>query len=144
MKYFLIFFIVISCNAQKKSNQKNTSDNELRFLLSDNYSGVKQPKILIIKEATSLKKFFLQINKTKKPGLALPKIDFNKETVVIYCEGESFLTYNSSIEKTKETARDIVLKLVDVNSYENIDLTLISPFYLYSIENSGKKIHIVK
>ena len=82
MKYFVLLLFLVSCNAQKKTVAYSTKDNgkaPLELLLRDNYSGLKTPQILVIKEPTALRDFYSQINKTRKPGLAIPNVDFNSE-----------------------------------------------------------------
>ena len=148
MKYFVVLFFLVSCNAQKgipvesKSNISNTSVG-LELVVSDNYSGVITPEILIIKEPSTLKNFYAQINKTRKPGLAIPTIDFNKEMVVIYCAGQQLNDSSSKIEIENENSEEITIKIVTSEASQNSFAT-ISPFCVYKLNRTTKALNFIK
>lgn len=141
----LVFFslLLFSCNAQKKniSNTLDAGDSELTLLIKDNYSNINIPEIQIIKEPKSLKSFFSKINKSRKPGLAVPRIDFNKNMVIVLCSGEqkdgtiTMLTFN------KEEEIKIILNVAKENvTDKNVSATLTTPFYLYKMPLTDKNI----
>jgi len=137
-----IFFIFMSCNGQKKvTSSSKELNNELTLLIRDSYSGISTPEIQIIKEPTSLKSFFLKINKTRKPGLAVPKIDFTKEMVILLCSGEQTGDATTKIAKGKESSTNLILKVKKEDIIRKISSTAItSPFYLYKMPLTDKEI----
>ncbi|MEA1787393.1 hypothetical protein U1E44_14930 [Arenibacter sp. GZD96] len=75
---------VISCKSQKQTSQDIQNPEGLHLLLSDFYIGDYPEKILIFRNAGALKKFFSKINQTRKPGLAVPEVDFERNMVLVY------------------------------------------------------------
>lgn len=146
MRYAWVLLFFMACNAQKGIGSKDqeyvNADKGLVLLLRDTYSGQAFPEPQIIKEATTLQKFFAKINKTKKPGLAVPKIDFEKEIVVVYSAGEQMGVAIPLLEIEEETLHSILLKV----RYQN-DLSLpgsqeitTSPFCMYTLPKTHKEI----
>ncbi|NNE77316.1 MAG: hypothetical protein HKN31_09620, partial [Pricia sp.] len=85
-----LVLIFLSCNGQKKSamategaNNQNT-DERLSLVVSDMYAPTEAVETLVIKDAKSLQKFYSKVNRTRKPGLPVPEIDFSKEMVVVH------------------------------------------------------------
>ena len=54
----------------------------------DSFSNVEVYETTVIKDAKSLSKFYAGINKTRKPGLPVPIVDFSKEMAILVCLGE--------------------------------------------------------
>lgn len=143
MKYLLILFVLFSCSAQKISTTSSFSENNsnssvLELLLNDNYSGLKSPQILILKEPSTLQDFYSQINKTRKPGIAIPAIDFNKEMVIIYCSGEHLANTSTKIAIDSENKEQVVFKVI--TSKTAIESTVLtSPFSVYKLNRTSKE-----
>ena len=151
MKYLCILLFFVSCNAQKKSASSNdiknkSGEHELVLLLSDMYSGQNLPEIQIIKEPATLQKFFTKINRTRKPGLAVPKIDFRKEIVIIYCAGEQLNVMSPFIEIKEETEHQIILNVLNKNisSLNSTQEIATSPFCVYKLSSDHKAILFTK
>lgn len=134
-----IFLIFMSCNGQKKVTSNNEDmSNELTLLIKDSYSGVSTPEIQIIKEPTSLKGFFSKINKTRKPGLAVPKIDFTKEMIILLCSGEQKGEAVTKLVMGKESVSNIIIEVKEEGNPNSTAIT--SPFYLYKMPLTDKEI----
>ncbi len=96
MRYLslFIFAIILSCNGQKKAaldngDDKKAGSEKLTLLLADNYSGSEVEETMIIKDAKALQRFYSKINRTRKPGLPVPDVDFTKEMILVHCSGET-------------------------------------------------------
>jgi len=143
MKYIVIVFFgtfLISCNGQKKVTRNNGEfKKELSLVIKDNYSGITTPEIQIIKEPKTLKSFFLQINKTRKPRLAVPKIDFTKEMIIILCRGEQQKGIISKLVLQKEQETKLFIKVKEEISKEK-STAITTPFYLYKMPLADKEI----
>ncbi|WP_298488412.1 hypothetical protein [uncultured Maribacter sp.] len=136
----LILVFVVSCKGQKNMI---TSKGSIVLLLEDNYSGLTKKENIIIKDQKSLKSFFSKINKTRKPGIPVPNVDFKKETLVVVCSGEHKNTLNSSLELTLETDEEIQLKTI-YNKEKKKEKAIVSPFKIYKIPVSDKEITFKK
>lgn len=145
MKYICILLFFISCNGQKKIGSsftkfenKNDKQNELVFLLSDNYSGLVHPEILILKEPKALRDFFSQINRTRKPGLAIPSIDFEKEMVIIYCTGEKLGVHTPRLVQTQENVNEYTVQVI-LSENQDYSEVKTSSFCMYKRKTSNKE-----
>ena len=143
MKYLVILLLFVSCNAQKGNLVNKNNKAELEIVLRDNYSGLKSPQILVIKEPVALRDFYAQINKTRKPGLAIPNIDFNAEMIIIYCMGEQINDSAMKIEIASENSEQIVFKLVASEVTKN-SAAMTSPFCVYKLNRTTKALNFIK
>ncbi|MGB5666541.1 MAG: hypothetical protein WBM53_06820, partial [Maribacter sp.] len=94
MKGLLLVILMIfsSCNCHKKAamnneGDKNSHNEKLTLLLQDNYSGSDVAETMIITDAKALKSFYSKINRTRKPGLPVPEVDFTQEMILVHCSG---------------------------------------------------------
>ena len=146
MKQVILLLLFISCNAQKGNlnvNSKNTNNGELELILRDNYSGLKSPKILVVKEPTALREFYAQINKTRKPGLAIPNLDFNAEMVIVYCAGEQINASAPSMAIEHVNNESIQITIIDFEIRESSRVST-SPFCMYKLKASNKDVTFEK
>lgn len=138
-----ILGVLLSCNAQKNALEKRTADDNdgLTLLLQDNYGGGDSTKVLIINDIKRLQTFFSKINRTRKPGLPVPKIDFGKEMAVILCGGLQRGIEKPELSILKDDPATLVLQL---NRPEGTSGgALINPFSIYTLPLTQKEI-IVK
>tara|TARA_R110000868_G_scaffold12514_1_gene59774 strand:+ start:325 stop:765 length:441 start_codon:yes stop_codon:yes gene_type:complete len=146
MKYFVLLLFLVSCNAQKKIVAYSTKDNgkaPLELLLRDNYSGLKTPQILVIKEPNALRDFYAHINKTRKPGLAIPNVDFNSETVIIYSLGEQFNAEAPSMQIQSSTSTSVHITILDSITAEDSG-AITSPFCVYKLKSNTSNLLFLK
>lgn len=142
MKYFLFlsFICLLSCKAQK---QLGDEIEGLVLLEQDGYSGIETFETKVIRDTKSLNKFYSQVNKTRKPGLPVPMVDFSQEMVLVVCLDEQQGEQAVFLSKTKETETEIsiTVQLSDVNNGESANAQAISyPFYLYKMPLTEKTI----
>ncbi len=141
-KLVLILLIFgMACKGQKKVSEKNmtTSNGAIVLLLEENYSGLNTSENIIIKNQKSLNNFFSKINRTRKPGIPVPVVDFKKETLVVLCSGELESSKTIDVELVLETEEEIQLKTVYKKNKTELK-AIISPFKIYKIPVSNKKI----
>ncbi|WP_158976782.1 hypothetical protein [Cellulophaga sp. L1A9] len=139
MKYVILFFFIVSCSAQKSTKTAMEHQKGLELLLSDFHSNVTTPQILIIEEVASLRAFFATVNKTRKPGLAFPSVDFSKERILIYACGEQYGTALPQLTVLKEDHQELV---INCSFKEQLTTTeaIASPFAMYKIKKSPENI----
>jgi hypothetical protein len=136
----LISGLFSSCKGQHiVSNVKNDT-SIMELILQDDYSGAVAEETLLIKNQKSLESFFSKINKTRKPGLPVPEIDFEKDMLLIWCAGETTAA-NTGLVFQKETSESFLIS--KSKAKDNSKTTAItSPFRIYKLPLSDKKIAI--
>lgn len=142
----LLCFLGVSCSGQK-GVPKNDADSsllnseELHLVLTDNYSGVEKSEFQVIRDSKTLKNFFLRINRTRKPGLPIPEVDFSKSLLLIYCAGTTMGVGGAELLLVKDTQDSIVVgpkKLVP--SKKEITNVTTTPFSIYKMPLTLKEI----
>lgn len=138
--------LVISCSGQKgvpqdKAHSSVQKSAELQLVLADNYSGVEQPEFQIVRNAKTLKNFFLQINRTRKPGLPIPEVDFGKELLLIYCAGTTRGVGGAALLLIKDSHDSIVVGPKElIPSKKEITNVTTTPFSIYKMPLTPKEI----
>ena len=130
---------LFSCKAQKELAGEKMED--LVLVTEHGYSGITEYETTIIDNTKSLNKFYSKINKTRKPGLPVPMIDFSKEMVIAVCLGTQKGEKRPLLSKINETTETltIAVELSDPEeARENENLPISSPFYLYKMPVSTK------
>jgi len=139
---WIIIVCMVSCKAQKEGQFQG--DPDIVLIAQDGFSGIQEYETSVIKDAKSLNKFYSRINRTRKPGLPVPTMDFSKDMVIAVCLGDRTGQPTPLLYRLSETDSDISLALDLGNiSKEEIQLTVISnPFYLFKMPLTTKKVDI--
>lgn len=139
-----VFAIILSCNGQRKvvkNSENNGDDAPLTLILQDNYSGIDSSGTMIIKDSKALKSFYSKVNKTRKPGLPVPEIDFSKEMVLVLCSGTQNKGSLPSLKLKKETEDEIIFRTVQkTDGSKSVSTASISPFCIYKMPMTSKAI----
>ena len=77
MKFHFLLSILLLVSIGHPEGTSSQSPVEL--ILKDTSGGPQDPQILVIKEQQSLKAFYSKVNQTRRPGLAIPKVNFKNE-----------------------------------------------------------------
>ncbi len=134
----LFFTLLTSCKSQNKVANDGKNGSIMELILKDNYSGVAAEEVLLIKDQKSLRQFFATINRTRKPGLPIPEIDFQKDMLLVWCEGET-IAPSLGLNLEKETSETYFFgKLHPKKKVKNT--AIISPFLVYKLPLSDKKV----
>ncbi|RUA12048.1 MAG: hypothetical protein DSY83_15450 [Flavobacteriia bacterium] len=133
---FLTCICLLSCNAQKNMGEEI---EDLVLVEQDGYSGIEVFEAKEIRETKSLNRFYSQINKTRKPGLPVPMIDFSQEMLLLICLGEQQGKPSVQLSKIKETGAKIFIGVV-LEIKEQDPLATQTPFYLYKMPLTDKTI----
>ena len=154
MRYLslFIFAIILSCNGQKKAamkdkNDKNVGNEKLTLLLLDNYSGTDVAETLVIKDVKALKSFYSKINRTRKPGIPVPEVDFKKEMILIHCSGEQTKGKHALLSVIEENGKEVIINVstsVEKSEKSVSSSALISPFSVYKMPLTQKEITFKK
>ncbi len=137
----------VSCKGAKKTAMENTATlktftgGSIELVVQDFHGGSASPETLLISDAKTLKAFFLNVNRTRKPGLQVPEIDFGDEMVLVYCSGVQTDGALPDIYVAEETDSQLILAVKDTPQLENaLNGATVSPFSLYKMPITDKKI----
>lgn len=141
----LILFVGISSCKSQKNDQTENLKNDLVLLTQDGYSAIETFETMIIRDQKTLQGFYGKINKTRKPGLAVPKVDFSEDMVVVVCMGEQLGDDLPDLTKKAENDQEITLQIGPLNSGKESHTTLISsPFCVYKMPIAEKEVVFLK
>ena len=147
LSFLMVLTIIIACNGQKMTVAKQTSQNDKHMVLVDQneYSGADSTETMVITNAKTLKSFYSRINRTRKPGLPVPEIDFSKNIVVVVCSANENFAGEEKLTIMSETDSEMVLgmkkqvkHLKDKSSVR--PKKQVSPFFVYTMPLTDKKV----
>ena len=142
-----ITFVLVSCNGQKKaamndnSNITSENENQLELLMNEGQGGFETDEMLVIRDSKRLKSFFAKINRTRKPGLPVPDIDFAKDMLIIQCIGKKNHDNLTAFTVFEETNSQVILKekgKIKTNGASNVASA--SSFWIYKMPLTQKKV----
>lgn len=133
------FLLFSSCKGQKNTTAENIKGFPgMELIMEENYSGSEVEETLIIKDQKSLVDFFGKINRTRKPGLPIPEVNFTRETLFIWCAGAE-VTEMPELYLAQET-KDAYILSKDQKNNKTETKTVTSPFRIYKLPNNSKHI----
>lgn len=143
--YLTFLFVPNSCKTQEKAiaTDQLQNDSQIELVDSDDYSGIVEPENLVIRDTKSLTKFYAKINRTRKPGLPIPTIDFAKHTVLIVCAGEQKPNTKMVLGYGNEDESELQIHLTKQKNVTSGDvgITVVTyPFYIYQIPFTEKTV----
>ena len=144
---FILLTIIVSCNGQKKvvESQDVPSEEKMTLVDQNNFSGADSTETMVITSAKALKSFYSKVNRTRKPGLPVPEIDFTNNIVVIFCSSDENYIGSEKLSVLTETEAEIVLGIEKIienqkdTPYGNSN-GLVSPFFVYKMPLTEKKV----
>ncbi|MCM4150968.1 hypothetical protein DHD05_05130 [Arenibacter sp. N53] len=142
----IICLLGTACVGQKTvpssvDNSSERDSRELQLVMEDNYSGVEQPEFQVVRDPKALKNLFLQINKTRKPGLPIPEIDFSEELLLVYCSGTELGVGRLEMVVVEESLGNITMGLKERISSKKESLNAATtPIYIYKMPVTQKEI----
>lgn len=142
-KNFLYLFLLLitqvySCKSVVASNLQDSNSIEMVLILNENYSGFEQENYILIKNQKDLNAFYGKINRTRKPGLIPPKVDFDSEMILVWCGDKAASEYAKLEVREKDAFLEIQKKTSNVAKEENS--LIVSPFSVYKLPLSSKSI----
>ncbi|MEM8763841.1 MAG: hypothetical protein AAGD88_08515 [Bacteroidota bacterium] len=129
-----------SCKSQDKAMATNEAKG-MEAVLEDGYYPVEEKQALVIESEKSLKSFFSKVNRSRKPGLPVPKVDFTKEVALVVCVG----AYQSEgYPKLMQPKNDGVYHIVGAQTTDNQENTAVSyPLMVYKVPRTEDKFEFV-
>lgn len=144
MKSILLVLILLfsSCKGQEKgvgNEGAAQTPDQLQLIEKDNYSGSDVEEFVVITDVKTLQEFYSKVNRTRKPGLPVPQIDFTKEMLVIYCAGKRQNSFEPRLFVANESETDLVLGVKN-ESQERTSTAITTPFSVYKLPLTEKEI----
>lgn len=132
-----------SCLSQKSSKyfQNTPKESELQLLLEDSYFYSDSLMYEVVNNEKDLQKFFARVNMTRKPGLPVPKVDFNENDVLIVCFGKTKSNIIPNIHRVDEETDKIIYEVSKKHGKESSVISY--PFQVFMMRKMNKKL-IVK
>ena len=131
-----------SCKSTAQSNLQESDDVGMELILNENYSGFEQEEYFLIKNEKELSAFYGKINRTRKPGLTPPIIDFDSEMILVWF-GDSSATNYANFE-LNEKDKFIELQKLKSKTFKEESKLVVSPFSMYKLPLSTKSLKIKK
>lgn len=140
-----LFILAGTCGSQKDkvsgTNGQEPDNSPLTLVLSDNHGGSEDEKLVAIRDAKTLKSFFIKVNMTRKPGLQIPEIDFKTEMVVIYCNGITTDTNTPKLNRMADKDDKMTFRRISGSEQKKKPSTaVLMPFHLYKMPLTEKEI----
>ena len=147
--FLTLLLLGLGCKSQEKGKTEDAADRvqsqELTLLVADNYGGSEVPHFQVIRDMKTLELFFGQVNKTRKPALPVPQVDFSKELVILHCPGKRMNGGTPGLMIQENTPEKIVFVQEDKELEQKAGIeALTMPFSLYKLPLTGKEISFVK
>ena len=145
----ILLLMGLGCKSQEKGkvqdSVKAAQEQGLTLLVADNYGGSEHADFQVIRDMKTLRKFFARVNRTRKPGLAVPKVDFSREILILHCPGEMFNGDSARLIIKDNTPEKMLFALEGTKVKEKKEMgALTMPFSLYKLPLTEKEIIFVQ
>ncbi|MCH7523715.1 MAG: protease complex subunit PrcB family protein [Bacteroidetes bacterium] len=148
MRLFAIYiFLLSSCSSSSTINKQTMiiSQDTITFetLAEDFYGGMTDSKFIVIKDETTLNEIYKLINKSKSPGIKIPIINFEKETVLVLFLGEKTSGGHSiSVEQILDENEKLIVKykVTLPKLGEMVTTVMTQPYCIIKIPITSKEI----
>lgn len=142
MKTVLVFLFILtfSCKSQQNVSEQVNRSNGLELIIQDEYYFTDKPETLVIKDDKSLKTLFSKINRTRKPGIPIPKIDFTKEVILVASMGEKAMSELPNLIILNQSEVQIEIGIQFNESSNKKSSTITYPFCVYKMPLSENEV----
>ena len=143
----IYIFLLSSCSSSSTINKQTIiiSQDTITFetLAEDFYGGMTDSKFIVIKDETTLNEIYKLINKSKSPGIKIPIINFEKETVLVLFLGEkSSGGHSISVEQILDENEKVTVKykVTLPKLGEMVTTVMTQPYCIIKIPITSKEI----
>ena len=138
----VVALLFLSCKGQKKviENTHQSSDGRLVLLVQDAFFPTDSLETHVIKDAKTLNAFFRTVNKTRKPGLPVPLVDFGDEMVLVACMGEMEGDVEPKLEILEENQKQLDIG-IEIDKKPSAASLNTYPFCVYRMPKTEKSIY---
>jgi len=111
-------------------------------LVEGQMGGHVKEEIRVISDRKSLLEIYGYVNRIRKPGFSIPKIDFSKETVIAVFMGEKTTGgFSVAIENVKEENKKLIVKIKETKPgpKDMVTMVITQPFCFAKINSIDKE-----
>lgn len=132
----LFLMMLVACKGQSASAA--SVQGTMQLVLRDYYGGYENDTAWVVKNDKDLHRFMAQVNKTRKPGLPIPEVDFSEYLVLIACGGTQSTKELDEIVCLDDNESEIRFSLS--HRKENREPHGLAPFYIQTLPITHKAI----
>ena len=134
---------LVNCGTQSKEMHQKI---EFELIESQSQGGYKLDENIVISNSIDLKLLYTKLNLSRKPGLPIPDVDFEKESIIAVFMGEKLTGgYAISIESISKVSKSsIEVKIKETNPGDMATMAITSPFAIYKVSISNAKTTFIK
>lgn len=142
MKIFLLSIVLLfsTCKSGQPLDKESPSSVPFQVLISASQSNIEEPQRKIITSQKELEAIFAEINKTRKPGIPIPEIDFNTETVAFVNMGQASTGGHAvTVHNIDKTANTVVIYLDETSPKpgDNATMVITTPFTMVKLKKQN-------
>lgn len=128
-----LFLVLFTCCAIQ--NKELNKEVHYKLIESHSNGGFSTEQYHTITNPIELKKLYAQLNLSRKPGLPIPDVDFENESVIAFFMGQKmsggFSIKIDSLKRINNSRVDIRLK--ETKPEDMASMAITSPFVIYTI-----------
>jgi len=144
----LLITIFIGCSSSKNIDTKkemNEKNNKVSFeiLVEDQMGGFVKEETRVIRSHKELLQVYGYVNRMRKPGFSIPKIDFSKASVVAIFMGEKTTGgFSVTVESVMNKEGKVIVEVIETQPKSNDMATMAftQPFCFVKINSIDKEI----
>ena len=139
MKSIFLFSLLLLATCKGGDTATSVKEGNLvpfQTLITASHSNIGSPQQTIIRSQEELEAIFSEINKTRKPGIPIPEIDFNKEVVAFVNLGQRSTGGNIvTVDKILMKKEKVVIYVGGKSPKpdENVTMMLTTPFTMVKL-----------
>ncbi len=148
-----VLVIAISCSSAKnalnegndmsKVGEEKAQETPFEIIVQESHGGPEVAQCIEFREENTLNHFYTKVNMTRRPGLPVPEVDFEKETIVALCLGEKTTSgYSITIDHIEQTDEGQVVwvKEIGPGPDDMVAMVICQPFTIVKFPKKGEKI----
>lgn len=135
--FFFSLLLLATCKgADTATSEKDGNLVPFQTLITASQSNIESPQQSIIRSQEELETIFSEINKTRKPGIPIPEIDFNKQIIAFVNLGQTSTGgYTVTVDKILMKKEKVVIYVggKSPKPNENVTMMLTTPFTMVKL-----------
>ncbi len=136
-----VMYLLLCLSMACKSGGQPAQEDALTLVMTDAYGGAEEAGLQVFRDEKNLKQFFARVNRSRKPGLPLPQVDFTTHIALVYCSGKTTDTILPKLYTHGEDEAKIILGKKTPKMLKDTTLTALRlPFALYILPRTEKEI----
>lgn len=132
--------LLSACKSSGMADAESKNHTEIEKIVTENYSGFEEEQLMLIKDKAALLSFYGHVNRTRKPGLEPPVVDFKKEMLLVWCGSET----DSELPELEisTTTDQVTVRKKRSKKTSKKEGRSVRPFMIYKMPMSAKTLRI--